>query len=298
MNDELLMRVMDGTATPEEVETVMEMLSRDDDAAKEWVQMVQGARLADSSPAVEIHEGEVSEFVSSILNAERKKGISTRRVIKLPWILGGVVAVAAALAMFVVLPTVRNAGGSGDGFVADIPQDTAEIVEQADTMHIEAVSPEVKEYRAEAVALKTEKLEAEKISDVEEVKSDEMISETAQVQGHVHHDDVSTAAGMKINPTFRMVRPAKTPYRVRVKDAYKEFVFEWEASGEKSVELSVSDSKGNVVLKELIEDGICQYPVKAYDVTDRGQLVWRLKVSYENGFEHIESGDIEFVSAQ
>lgn len=298
MNDELLMRFIDGTATPEEVETVMEMLSKDDAAAKEWMQMVQGARLADSRPAVEIHEGEVSEFVSSTLNAERKKESSTPRVVKLPWILGGVVAVAAALAMFIVLPTVRNTGGTGGGFVADIPQDTAEIVEQVDTMHVEAVSPNVREYRAEAVAPKTEKLEAEKTSDLEEVKSDEMISEIVQMQGHVHHDDISTAAGMKACPAFRMVRPAKTPYRVRVKDVNKEFVFEWETTDAVSAELVVSDSDGNVIVDEVIEDGICQCPVKAYEITNRGELVWNIKVSYENGFRHVESGKIEFVNLQ
>lgn len=93
MRDELLMRFMDGAATPEEVETVIDMLSKDDNAAKEWMQMVQGARLAGKTPAVEIPEAEALERVSYRM----------KKPARLPWIIGSVAA-AAALAIMLTLP--------------------------------------------------------------------------------------------------------------------------------------------------------------------------------------------------
>lgn len=65
MKDDLLIRFIDGKTTPEEIEAVLEVLSRDGDAAKEWLYMVQGARLAGTKPIQEVDSP--AGFISGIL---------------------------------------------------------------------------------------------------------------------------------------------------------------------------------------------------------------------------------------
>ena len=79
MQDELLIRFIDGTCTKEESEKVIEELSNDGNEATEWLQMLAAARLAGSKP------------VRSVLVAEAKR-LRHRLLINiflcLPWLLG------------------------------------------------------------------------------------------------------------------------------------------------------------------------------------------------------------------
>ena len=277
MRDELLMRFMDGAATPEEVETVIDMLSKDDNAAKEWMQMVQGARLAGKTPAVEIPEAEALERVSYRM----------KKPARLPWIIGSVAA-AAALAIMLTLPFRHDApGGEGD-IVAGLPSaDSSAVSAPSDTAGVNEAVPEQMEYMAEAETAVPE----EKIA----------TPETAPVvkpSMRSHQDDISTAAGAETAPQFKMLKPSKTPYRVKVKNLDRDFVFEWEAESVSQVELTVVTLQGEVLADESIEGNPGRCPVKAAALVGKGELTWTLKISYTNGVKHAESGKIEFVNMQ
>ncbi len=285
MNDELLMKFIDGTATQEEAETVIEELSRDGEAAREWMQIVRAARLADAVPNVEIPENEALEYVSDKLKTHKPAG---RKTVRLPWVIGSLAA-AAALALTVIMPYV---GGSPEGngdIVAQIPQDTVLVYEPADTCAPSAPVVQKHEYIAEVV----EKEDAEQ----EVVKKEEAPVVAVQRHDTQQLENISTAGGESMT-AFKVVKPARTPYRVRVRNLEKDFVFEWEGSGLKSVELLVKDLDGGVVAERIMAGSQSRCPVPARDMADRGELLWILKAEYDNGAVSTEMGTIEFVTTE
>ena len=206
MKEDLLMRFIDGTATPEEVETVIDMLSRDDDAAKEWMQMANAAGLADTAPAMEISEQEAEKFVLKALHKAEVEAVLPKRKLRfMPWILSGAV-VAAAVAVVISFSFGGSSGGDTgmeNNLQADvIPIDTVQNVISCDTVPDTRAVPEkmeIKEYVAKA--------------------------ETEERGTMVFEDDMEQEA---VQASFNVLKPAKTPYRVRVRNIDKDFVFKWE----------------------------------------------------------------------
>ncbi len=285
MNDELLMKFIDGTATQEEAETVIEELSIDGGAAREWMQIVQAARLADTAPNVEVPENEALEYVSDMLKSHKPTG---RKTVRLPWIIGSLAA-AAALALTVIMPYIGGAPEGNGDIVAQVPQDTASVYEPADTCAPFAHEPQKLEYIAEVV----EKEETEQT----EIKEDGAPVVSVQRHDTQQLENISTAGGESVN-AFKVVKPARTPYRVRVRNLEKDFVFEWEGSGLKSVELLVKDLDGGVMAERTMAGSQFRCPVPARDMADRGELLWILNAEYDNGTVSTEMGTIEFVTAE
>jgi hypothetical protein len=115
-------------------------------------------------------------------------------------------------------------------------------------------------------------------------------------------EDISTAGRGAVEFTekavehvFNVVKPAKTPYRVRVTNIDKDFVFEWEASGAKGISLVITDSKGVTLMDKMLspEEGKC--PVKAAQLANLGELTWILTASFEDETVLVRTGKIEFV---
>ena len=77
MKDDLLIRFIDGNTTPEETQAVINELSQDGDAAKEWLQMIQGARLAETKPAQKISS---DEFVARTLASRAGRQTERRKI--------------------------------------------------------------------------------------------------------------------------------------------------------------------------------------------------------------------------
>lgn len=94
-----------------------------------------------------------------------------------------------------------------------------------------------------------------------------------------------------------MTRPSKSPYRVRVKDLSKDFVFEWETEGAVSASLLVKDRDGMTLVDEKIEELTeNRLPVSVMCLTDRGELLWKLVLEYPDGGTLSRSGRLELRS--
>lgn len=287
MKDELLMRFIDGTATPEEVETVMEMLSKDDEAAKEWMQMVNAASLVDTPAPVLVNESDAETFVLNALNRSEAAGVqSSKKVRRLPWIIGGVAAAAAAIA-FVVTLSLNNSSPTpvGNLQAGIAPEDTIVVSAPSDTI-------------------------VELQNAVQDIRQQEYLAETKEENTVVSQkqqiDQVSTAGkgtmtfqdttAVSIDaPVFNVLKPAKSPYRVKVKNIDKDFVFEWEASCVATMSLVITDSKGVTLMDKSLDPVEGKCPVKAAELTNLGELTWILTASFEDDNIQVRTGKIELV---
>ncbi len=287
MKDELLMRFIDGTATPEEVETVMEMLSKDDEAAKEWMQMVNAASLVDTPAPVVVNEPDAETFVLNALNRSEAAGVqSSKKVRRLPWIIGGVAAAAAAIA-FVVTLSLNNSSPTpvGNLQAGIAPEDTIVVSAPSDTI-------------------------VELQNTVQDIRQQEYLAETKEENTVVSQkqqiDQVSTAGkgtmtfqdttAVSIDaPVFNVLKPAKSPYRVKVKNIDKDFVFEWEASCVATMSLVITDSKGVTLMDKSLDPVEGKCPVKAAELANLGELTWILTASFEDDNIQVRTGKIELV---
>lgn len=301
MNDELLMRFIDGTATPEEVETVMAYLSKDGEAAKEWLQMVQATRLADTPPAMQVSEQDAERFVLSSLKKSEVMSIpsASKKVRRLPWILSGV-AVAAAAAVALVVTLSFNGKQSSTNFIengnlqaevlpeSSTPEPDASNLSGSDSVMIlpkEHKSIDSKEYLAESKADEKTviKPEAQKM----------LVEEISTANGAVNYEESSDESVMPAE--FNVLKPAKSPYRVKVVNKDKDFVFEWECSSVAGVSLTIADSNGVVLLEKTVTPADGKLPVKAAELADRGELTWSMTAVFEDGNKVVRTGKIELV---
>lgn len=283
MKDDLLIRFIDGKTTPEETEAVLKELSQDGEAAKEWMQMAQGARLADTKPAQEISS---DEFIAKTLAGQNGHSVKQGKVVRLPWIIGAITAVAASVA---IVATVFNNGSTDENpgnIMAEAVDSTDNAVKEDTTTAIGADVVSIKDIAHESVA---ETIVEDPVSQMEDRVLE--LSDPKAVKGG---KDV-TASDAEI-PHFEMIKPAKTPYKVIVKNIDKDFVFEWDVTGASSVKLIISDKDGNVIADmEAVEEGRCG--ITAVELVDKGVLNWTVEVIFNDGSKVRKSGKIELVSA-
>lgn len=288
MKDELLMRFIDGTATPEEVETVMEMLSKDDEAAKEWMQMVNAASLVDTPAPVVVNESDAETFVLNALNRSEAAGVqSSKKLRRLPWIIGGVAAVAAAIA-FVVTLSLNNSSPTpmGNLQAGIAPEDTIVVSAPSDT--IVELQNTVQDIRQQEYLAETK----EENTVVSQKQQIDQVSTAGK--GTMTFQD-TTAVSIDV-PVFNVLKPAKSPYRVKVKNIDKDFVFEWEASCVATMSLVITDSKGVTLMDKSLDPVEGKCPVKAAELADLGELTWILTAVFEDETEVVREGAIELVS--
>ena len=139
MKDELLIRFIDGNVTPEEKEKILQELSLDGNAAKEWIQMEQGARLAGAEPLQKISS---EEFIARTLAMNSGETGDRTKTIRLPWIIGGLTAVAASVVMII---SVMINGGNQNHY-NDILAETKDIISDellADEQSVELVGTKI-----------------------------------------------------------------------------------------------------------------------------------------------------------
>lgn len=289
MKDDLLIRFIDGKTTPEETELVLKELSQDGEAAKEWMQMVQGARLAGTKPLVDIDS---ETFVSKTLTDRQVVKQTGKKAVRLPWIISGIAAVAASVA--VILTVMKDNGNTEipQNIVAEIPDTTVVMPEQK-----EIPTPEVEEdVRIEDVARQSV---ADVVVKQQPVIQPEAEEKPVEIAGQVIQQNVHAATGFhsEVEQNFEMVKPAKSPYRIKVKNPDKEFVFEWKMSGVHNVRFSIADKDGKVLIdNEWISED--HFGVVASDIVDRGELEWTVEVTFNDGSMQRKSGKIELVSVK
>lgn len=311
MKDDLLIRFIDGKTTPEETELVLKELSQDGPAAKEWMQMAQGARLADTEPIVNIDAG---DFIARTLAKKSEGQSAKRKVVRLPWILSGITAVAASIAV-VATVFMNNDNTEMPQNVIVETQDSSAVLPDADSTFIEE-AVDIKDASRQAVAevtvpeqkeqvtspeLKTDpsaeqmQTEEEPAVQTEEESAVQTKDQPLILEPHINQQDSKATASKIEGKSFEMIRPAKSPYRVRVKNPEKEFVFEWKMSNASDVRFSIADKDGKVIIdNEWISES--RYGVVAADLVDRGELDWTVEVTFNDGSMQRKTGKIELVS--
>jgi hypothetical protein len=135
MKDELLIRFIDGNVTPEEQEKILKELSQDGNAAKEWLQMEQGARLAGTEPLQKISS---EEFIAKTLAMDSAKTEVKTKTVSLSWLIGGLTAVAASVVMILSVMTNDGDHNLHHDILADT-NDTISIEHFSDERPVELV---------------------------------------------------------------------------------------------------------------------------------------------------------------
>lgn len=290
MKDDLLIRFIDGRTTPEETELVLKELSQDGEAAKEWMQMVQGARLAGTKPLQEIDS---EDFIAKTLARKSAQAEKPRKVVRLPWILSGITAVAASVAIIATVMIKPSGPDVQDNMIAETV-DSTEVLTTEDTLITEKV-PDIKDAARESIADAAVSSPPE--TPENKVAEDKPAEDTpVELTGRkILQESKASTASSSSAPSFEMVKPAKTPYRVKVKDPSKEFVFEWKMTDAYSVRLSIADSNGNVMIdNQWISEN--RFGVVASDLADKGELDWTVEVTFNDGSMQRKTGKIELVT--
>ena len=296
MKDELLIRFIDGNTTPEETELVLKELSQDGSAAKEWLQMVQGARLADTDPIINVDS---DDFVAKTLAEKSSAQPERRKTVRLPWLISGITTVAASVAIIAtVMVYIMNPEMQQD-FMAEVT-DTTVVVPEADTTVLED-AVDIKEVSHQAVADVVEPRDEEQLKSpagAEDQSAGQQQAEEPPLElsgRKMIQDSKTSTASQNEVASFEMVRPAKSPYRVRVKNPENEFVFEWKMSDASNVRLSIADKNGKVIIDNewILET---RYGIVASDLVDRGELDWTVEVTFNDGSMQRKTGKIELVT--
>lgn len=298
MNDDLLIKFIDGKTTPDETELVLKELSQDGEAAKELMQMVQGARLADADPIVHIEPG---DFIARTLEKGSSVQPRGRKVVRLPWIISGITAVAASVAVIVTVMVSYDTNDITQDFMAAVP-DTTAVIPEADSIAEEG-TVNIKDISHQAIAEVTESIEEE--TKLVETKAEEQVGEQTQLQeqsveliGNKMIQETHTASVSESKTSsFEIIKPAKSPYRVRVQNPEKEFVFEWKISNASNVRVLITDNeKKTIIEKDMIIGS--SYGIVASYLVDKGELDWTVEVTFDDGAKQTKAGKIELVSVK
>lgn len=290
MKDELLMKYIDGTATPEEIAAVEKELSGDNDTAKEWMQIIRASSLAGHAPAEIVSEKDASDFVSKTLLRTGRMP-AKKKLLWAPWVFGGV-AVAAAIVVIVMI----SYGGGGASFESPsgdlklhagvVEDDSLETIIAKDTLDKAPVTPDMirqKEYLAETEPDMSVTLQRNVVEDV---------STAGPLEDDKNESEIEI-----VEPVFNVLRPSKTPYRVEVRNLHKSYVFEWESVAVSLVSLVIYDESGEKLLERTISSGVNICEVPAYVLTDRGKLTWIMTAEAVDGSKLTKTGVIEFINA-
>ena len=298
MKDDLLIKFIDNKCTPEEEEQVFHELSSQGSEASEWVQMLNASRLA-GTPAFEQAEG-AQEYVSKVLENNRKK-TSRVKVFRLSAIVGGICALAASVALFIVYQGNSGMDQKNGGALAFV-HDSLETSNKAlkDTVSQAPVRPAAQDAPLLAESENQQNLEVsgETVSQVTPSIVYSRNASRAEAADTSASDTTVAVKEQRQKRTLRMTRPSKSPYRVKVKDISKDFVFEWAVEGQVSLaSLIIKDSKGTEVVEKQIENPETNaLPVEVLYLTDKGELVWTLVLEFPDGEKLSRTGRLEMKS--
>lgn len=316
MQDELLIRFIDGKCTKEESEKVIEDLSRDGNDAAEWLQMVAAARLADSKPVRPVPSSDARRFVSEMMEQAAETRGRHRGVIRWASVTAGLCAVAASIAIAVFIKTGNDGNNPEPMNMNGLLASSRDSVMYA--------KPDTEEDMPEAVGFETEEDMVDDNDDAGIIKSsgalipDEGKGESHKVsKEYVGQESVpqsavsvvydSNASKAEVSDSadstsakpesttmerkLEMIRPYKSPYRVKVENLSKDFVFEWKCDGEAEARLVVIDCENRVLVDKIAEGperNRIRIPIRL--ITDKGELVWTLAITFPDGSKTSRTG--------
>ena len=283
MNEDLLIKFISGKTTHQETEIVAAYLSEHPQEAQEWLQMEQAARMADKKPAVGIPQAEAQASVAKVLGSVHTTPGTKNRVVRMTWIFGGVAAVAASvvLALMLIIPADAPSAPSATASVSEsvIPSTSSSVIpsEVEESLLAEANAPAapVIEPVAPSTSASTPENPSLTVSKIEK----------------------STASASTVQTSFNITRPAKTPYRVLVKNPEKDFVFEWEGQGIATVSILIKNSQDGVIYENIVQDAASGCPVKSGLLMNKGELTWILTACFADGSAETKTGIIQLAGS-
>lgn len=316
MQDELLIRFIDGKCTVEESEKVIEELSRDGNDAAEWLQMVAAARLAGTKPVRSVPSADAHRFVSETMERTSEARGRHRRIIRWASATAGLCAVAASIAIAVVIRTGNDGNNSEYMNMNGLLASSRDSVIYAKPGS-EAVESETEEggIEEEAVNGITKSAKSAGTLNLDEGKTDSHKGSKEYAEQEIvplsvvsvvydsnaSKSDVSDSAdSSRARPEIRkleMIHPSKSPYRVKVGNLSKDFVFEWKCDGDAKARLVVIDRERTVLVDKTVTDSEqnrIHIPLKS--LTDKGELVWTLEISFPDGDRVSRTGRITLKS--
>lgn len=322
MQDELLIRFIDGTCTEGETEKVIEELSCDGNDAVEWLQMVVGARLVGSKPALPVPSSDARRYISEMMEQAAETKGERRRIIRWASTTAGLCAVAASIAMAFVIgngndgnhPASMNMKGliafSCDSVIYAKPESEADAIEsktEEDWLEEEAVMRITKSAKSTG-ALNPDERKADSHKGSKEYAEQETVSHSdvsVVYDSNASKADVSDSADSshaKLGTTafeqqLEMIRPPKSPYKVKVENLAKDFVFEWKCGGVANARLVMIDRWRTVLVDKTEtnpEQNRIQIPLRS--LIDKGELIWTLEITFPDGGRVSRTGRIIFKS--
>lgn len=294
MQDELLIKFIDGKCSPEETEEVIRELSQEGGESQEWLQMQAASSLVGTKPFETVQTADARRFVSEVIT--RDHIVSPRRkALRWTGFATGFCAMAAAVALIFTVGRTWNGPG--------LPETGDSLAYMDDSLGFTSSQPEqelsVKEI-GETETRETEMPRPESARDGQErTGTSELVPQPATSIAYDRNAARGEAADTTaIQRTLKMIRPSKSPYRVKVMDLSKEFVFEWEAPEAVKASLVIKDGEGMTLVDESIEElAENRIPVGVISLTDRGELTWTLTLEYPDGGTVSRTGRIELKSA-
>lgn len=295
MNDELLMSFIDGKLSDEEMNTIAQGLNMDDNSLREWIIMAHAARMADTAPAQELSKKLAAKTVKRTLeNKATIKAGADRRIMgpNLRFIYG-LTAIAASVAIvltFFILPE-NDVDTTNNIYVAQHVETDSKV---------EVVDDSVNESAGSKVNNKVDNSKPQVAEVTVNSKIDNVVTPTTEkndVLTPAIQYDSHAAIQENVEHGCVMIRPAKSPYRVKVKNLARNFEFEWEAENVKTVQLTIKDAGGIVLIEKTdLEVGKTKYQIPVADMCDKGMLQWELTITFLDEYILSRSGVIELVS--
>ena len=294
MQDELLIKFIDGKCSPEETEEVIRELSQEGGESQEWLQMQAASSLVGTKPFETVRTADARRFVSETI--ARDQIVSPRRkALRWTGFATGFCAMAAAVAL------IFTVGRTGNG--PGLPETGDSLAYMDDSLVFAPGQPEQEPSAKEIGETETREKEMPRPDSAkdeqERTGTSELVPQPATSIAYdrnaAHGEAADTTANQR---TLKMIRPSKSPYRVKVMDLSKEFVFEWEAPEAVKASLVIKDGEGMTLVDESIEElEENRIPASVMSLTDRGELTWTLTLEYPDGGTISRTGRIELKSA-
>jgi len=120
-------------------------------------------------------------------------------------------------------------------------------------------------------------------------KEPDVIEEETEVQ--VQIQERNTAAKI-VGNHFEMVKPAKTPYIIAIKNLSKSFDFQYNTNAEK-MEVVLKDKSGKILLdKEILQSGL---QLKYEEYYKHLEIFWELKATFQDGTTDVKFGILQLM---
>jgi len=274
ISEHLLAKFLDGKTDARETEQVLAYLNESKENLEEFMN-IRSAILSNADCPVEIDLAESLDVVKQHITTSHT---NKKRFQKRFYLITSFAA-AAMVAGFVFLFAFFNLKNDTSATAqAEPPTEEIEVVIQ-DTLS-ESVSPVNHMEVYKNMANNDERRNN---------KSVEFQEEETEVEVQIMERNT---AARTVGNQFEMLKPAKTPYVVSVKNLSKTFDFQYNTNAEK-VEVVLKDRSGKVLLaKEISQTGL---QLKYEDYYKHIEIYWELRATFQDGAVEEKQGILQLM---